>query len=73
MQITQENQMFNALAFLKTPVKLAVARYSHRKNRLSDTALQDLIKLHKSPPTPATPSINPFSTFLQDSSLTYSS
>lgn len=69
MQIIQENQMFKTLAFLKSPVKLAVARDFHRKGRLSDSALQDLINLHRSSPPPATPASNPFGPLLKDSNL----
>lgn len=47
IKIIQDNQMYTTLALLKHPVKLAVARDFHRKGRLSDAALQDLINLHQ--------------------------
>ena len=47
MKIIQDNQMYKTLAFLKHPVKLAVARDFHRKGRLSDAAFQDFLHLHQ--------------------------
>ena len=66
MKIIQDNQMYKTLAFLKHPVKLAVARDFHRKGRLSDAALQDLLQLHQQNAT-STPSAPPsLGAFLQD-------
>lgn len=66
MKIIQDNQMYKTLAFLKHPVKLAVARDFHRKGRLSDAALQDLLHLHQTNAI-STPSAPPsLGAFLQD-------
>jgi hypothetical protein len=66
MKIIQNNQMYKTLEFLKHPVKLAVARDFHRKGRISDAVLQDLINLHQQHATSTPTSPQSLGAFLQN-------
>lgn len=66
MKIVQDNQMYKTLEFLKHPVKLAVARDFHRKGRISDAVLQDLINLHQQHATSTPTAPQSLGAFLQN-------